>query len=192
MAQPGTSRGSGLSRSEAAILAWKKRARRPKPGALDPKIAARVKEILAAKNKKKAPKGKAKGKGKGAGAKPKETRTPQEKANQNRAQVAKQGGIDDGVMVRLALGDNGLESGAHDKLISQGLATRGADGKAKLTPAGKKWRSAADKGDVDGAGAALAEGRASASEGAPKEDQASGGQGERKSEGGGCKTGCFT
>lgn len=47
----GTHRGSGLTRSEAAILAWKKRARHPKPGALDPKIAARVKEILAGKQK---------------------------------------------------------------------------------------------------------------------------------------------
>ena len=51
---------SGLSRSEAAKLAWTKRQRaQPKPGGLSPKIAARVKEILAAKQKGKAkPKGK--------------------------------------------------------------------------------------------------------------------------------------
>ena len=156
--------GSGLSRSEAAILAWKKRPRaKPKNGALDPKIAARVKEILAAKRK--TPKGKAKGKSK-------DTRTKQEIANQNRAAVAKQGGMDklEGVMVRLGAGmDSDLEKDAHDELISKGLAKRGADGKPKLTPAGRKWRSAADKGDTEAAGAALAEGRSGASESAAKE-----------------------
>jgi colicin import membrane protein len=148
-------------------LAWKKRARAPKkPGALDPKIAARVKQILAGKQKKSkaAPKGKA--------AKPKDARTSQEKANQNRAAVAKQGGMDklEGVIVRLNAGMNSdMEKGAHDELISKGLATRGADGKAKLTPAGKKWKAAADKGDAEKAGAALAEGRAGASESAAKD-----------------------
>jgi hypothetical protein len=69
MPQPPTTGGSGLSRSEAAILAWKKRTRAaPKPGALDPKIAARVKEILAAKQKKGKPKAKAAPKGKGKAA----------------------------------------------------------------------------------------------------------------------------
>jgi len=60
MALPtGTTRGSGLSRSEAAILAWKKRKAGGGfgSGALDPTIAARVKEILA----EKANKGKKKG-----------------------------------------------------------------------------------------------------------------------------------
>lgn len=151
-------RGSGLTRSEAAILAWKKRPRKAKPGALDPKIAARVKQILAGKQKKgkAAPKAKAAPKG-----------TPQERANQNRASVAKQGGMDklEGVIVRLNAGMNSdLEKDAHKELISKGLATRGADGKAKLTPAGKKWKAAADKGDTEKAGAALAEGAAGASE----------------------------
>ncbi len=64
MALPtGTSRGSGLSRSEAAILAWKKRKAGGAGGGLDPKIAARVREILASKvkgKKKKAAGGKGK------------------------------------------------------------------------------------------------------------------------------------
>jgi hypothetical protein len=157
---------SGLTRSEAAILAWKKRVRKAKPGALDPKIAARVKQILAGKQKK-VPKGKAAPKAKAA---PKGT--PQEIANQNRAAIAKQGGMDklEGVMVRLNAGMNSdMEKSAHDELISKGLATRGADGKAKLSAAGKKWKAAADKGSVEGANAALAEGRMSASEGAAKE-----------------------
>ena len=168
-----TTRGSGLSRSEAAILAWKKRPRaKPKPGALDPKIAARVKEILAEKAKKKGPKakGKAKGKPKGRAAKPKsDGRTPQEKANQNRAAVAKQGGMDklEGTIVRLNAGMNSdLEKDAHEELIKKGLAERGADGKPKLTAAGKKWKAAADKGDVSGAQGALAAG----TEGAAKKE----------------------
>ncbi len=164
MPLPTTTGGSGLSRSEAAILAWKKRTRAAKPGALDPKIAARVKQILAGKQKK----GKAKAKPKAA--KPKGTK--QEIANQNRAAVAKQGGMDklEGVMVRLGAGmDSDLEKDAHDELVKKGLAKRGADGKPKLTPAGRKWRSAADKGDTEGAGAALAEGRSGASESAAKE-----------------------
>lgn len=56
-----TTGGSGRTRSEAAIEAWKHRQRAAKPGALDPKVAARVKEILASKikgKKKAAPKGK--------------------------------------------------------------------------------------------------------------------------------------
>ncbi len=66
----GTTSGSGRTRSEAAIEAWKHRQRAaPKPGGLSPKIAARVKEILAAKQKAKdkklaGPKPKAKAKGK--------------------------------------------------------------------------------------------------------------------------------
>ncbi len=67
MALPsGTTGGSGLSRSEAAILAWKKRERAKPvtPGGLSPKIAARVKEILAAKQKKGKPKVAKGGKGK--------------------------------------------------------------------------------------------------------------------------------
>jgi hypothetical protein len=175
-----TTGGSGLSRSEAAILAWKKRARAAKPGALDPKIAARVKEILAGKQKKgKAPKGKGKAKAAPKG-------TPQEIANQNRAAVAKQGGMDklEGVMVRLGAGMNSdLEKGAHDELIKKGLAKRGADGKPKLTPAGRKWRSAADKGDADGASAALAEGRGAASESAAKDKEKSAKQAERAAKG---------
>jgi len=177
MPLPTTTGGSGLSRSEAAILAWKKRARAAKPGALDPKIAARVKEILAGKQKKgKAPKGKGKAKAAPKG-------TPQEIANQNRAAVAKQGGMGklEGVMVRLGAGMNSdLEKGAHDELIKKGLAKRGADGKPKLTPAGRKWRSAADKGDADGASAALAEGRGAASESAAKEQEKGAKQAERE------------
>ncbi len=178
MALSGSQRGSGLSRSEAAILAWKKRARaKPKPGALDPKIAARVKEILAEKAKKKAPKAKGKakpkGKPKGRAAKPKgDGRTPQEKANQNRAAVAKQGGMDklEGTIVRLGVGMNSdLEKDAHEDLIKKGLVERGADGKPKLSAAGKKWKAAADKGNAEGANAALAEGAGRASESAAKE-----------------------
>ena len=171
MALPsGTTGGSGLSRSEAAILAWKKRPRaKPKNGALDPKIAARVKKILASKVKGKAkPKGKAKGAGK-----PKGTR--QEQANQNRAMVAKQTGMGDleGPMVRLAAGLSAegaaLEQGANDQLVDKGLATRHADGSMSLSPAGKKWRSAADKGDADGANAALNDAKSGKAERASKE-----------------------
>ena len=81
MALPdGTSRpgGSGLTRSEAAILAWKKRERaKPQtPGGLPPKIAARVKEILASKRKK--------GKGKA----PKKIDPAKEKAKQDKIKAA--------------------------------------------------------------------------------------------------------
>ena len=170
----GTTGGSGLSRSEAAILAWKKRPRaKPKNGALDPKIAARVKEILAAKQKKGKPKAKAKGKA----AKPKETRTKQEVANQNRAAVAKQGGMGDleGTLVRLNAGMQGagMENDKHDELIKKGLAKRGADGSVSLSPAGKKWKSAADKGNAECANAALSDAKAGAAAREGKEQERS-------------------
>ncbi len=169
-----TTGGSGRSRSEAAIEAWKHRQRAaPKPGGLDPKIAARVKEILAAKQKKGKPKSKGKApKGK---AKPKDARTSQEKANQNRAQVAKQTGMGDleGTLVRLNAGKQGagMENDKHDALINQGLAQRHADGSVSLSPAGKKWKAAADKGDKDAASGALADAKAGASDKAAKDKE---------------------
>ncbi len=165
--------GSGLTRSEAAIEAWKHRQRAaPKPGTLSPKIAARVKEILAAKQKKGKPKV---AKGKAKAAKPKGTR--QEIANQNRAAVAKQGGMGDleGALVRvsagMARGGKDLEPEAHDELIKKGLAKRHADGSLSLSPAGRKWKSAADKGDADAAGAALSEAQSGAADSAAKEQE---------------------
>ncbi len=162
--------GSGLTRSEAAIEAWKHRQRAAPKGGLDPKIATRVKEILAAKQKKGKPKG---AKPKAGKAKP--TGTKQEIANKNRATVAKQGGMGDleGALVRvgagMAKGGNDLEPEAHNKLIDKGLAQRHADGSVTLTGAGKKWKSAADKGDADGANAALSDAKAGASDRAAKE-----------------------
>ena len=159
---------SGRSRSEAAKLGWEKRQRAaPKsPSGLSPAVQARVKEILAAqanKGKKKAKVG-GKGKAKGKAGKKKDSRTPQEKTNQNRAQVAKQTGMGDleGTLVRLNAGKQGagMENDKHDALISKGLAQRAADGTVTLSPAGKKWKAAADKGDKDAASGALAEARA--------------------------------
>lgn len=122
-------------------------------------LKQRLEAIRAArKGKKTKPKGKAKGKGK-----PTDSRTPQEIANQNRAEVAKQTGMGDleGVIVRLGAGmDSEQEKEAHDQLIGKGLAKRNADGSVTLTPAGKAWRRAADKGDVDGANTALREAEA--------------------------------
>jgi hypothetical protein len=170
----GTTRGSGRTRSEAAIEAWKHRQRAaPKPGALDPKIAARVAEILAAKQKGKAKT--AHGKGKAKTAKPKDARTSQEKKNQARAAVAKQTGMGDleGTLVRVAAGmahgGQDLEPEAHNKLIEKGLAKRHADGSVTLSPAGRKWKSAADKGDADAANAALSDAKAGAGDQAAKE-----------------------
>jgi cytoskeletal protein RodZ len=87
-----------MTRSEAARHAA--RVRYGKEHALDTPTAANVQaraaEILAKLRAKGQPKGKAKAKGgKGKAAKPKDARTPQEKANQNRASVAKQTGLGD-------------------------------------------------------------------------------------------------
>lgn len=140
------------------------------PGAA---LQNRLAELRAKRLNKGKPKGKAKAAPKGKGkAAPKDARTPQEKANQSRAAVAKETGMADleGVMVRLGAGmDSDLEKDAHEKLIGAGLAKRGADGSVALTPAGKKWRGAADKGDADGARAALAEGKEHAAAGAAKD-----------------------
>lgn len=174
MALPtGTARGSGLSRSEAAILAWKKRVRHPKAGALDPKIAARVKQILAGKVKK--GKGKAKAPGKN---------TPEQK-NKNRADVAKRTGMGDleGALVRVGAGmakGEDLEPEAHNKLIEKGLAKRHADGSVTLSPAGKKWKAAADKGDADGAQAALSDASAAGADSAAKEQEKTAKKAERE------------
>lgn len=137
------------------------------PGGMTPAIAARVKEILAGKKKG--------GKAKGKAAKKKDSRTPQEKKNQNITQVAKQTGMGDleGPLVRvadgMAKGGDDLEKEAHDKLVEKGLATRHADGSLSLSPAGKKWKAAADKGDADGATAALTEAGAARADTAAKE-----------------------
>jgi hypothetical protein len=162
-----------MTRAEAArhasLVRWKKESAFGKP---DPAaIAARVKQILAEKankgKKKKAKGGKAK-----HTAKPKDARTPQEKRNQNRAAVAKQSGMEDleGPLVRIGAGmSSDLEPEAYNKLIEKGLAQRAADGTTTLSPAGRKWKAAADKGDSEGAGAALADGKAAAANKQAKE-----------------------
>ncbi len=188
MPQPAENRGTTrtpMTRSEAArhasLVRWKKESRlAPQTGGMaNPKIRARVAEILAEKAKKKAPKPKAKPKGAKGKAKPKtDGRTPQEKANQNRAAVAKQGGMEklEGVMVRLGAGmTSDLEKDAHEDLIKKGLVERGADGKPKLTAAGKKWRSAADKGDISAAQGAIAAG----AEGVAKKEATEKAKGEK-------------
>ena len=86
MALPtGTQRGSGLSRSEAAIEAWKKRkaGMAPSGPTLSPAVAARVKEILSAKLNK----GKKKAKG-GKGKAPKKVDPAKAKAKAERAKEA--------------------------------------------------------------------------------------------------------
>jgi Family of unknown function (DUF6582) len=172
-----------MSRSEAArhasLVRWKKeQPRAPQLGGMaNPAIAARVKEILAekAKKKEKKPKagGKGKGKGKGKAAKPKESRTPQEKANQNRTQVAKQSGMEklEGPLVRLAAGmrTEDLEKDAHDELIKKGLAERHANGTVTLSASGKKWKAAADKGDASAAQGALTDAEARVADKADKD-----------------------
>ena len=90
-----TKRGSGLSRSEAAILAWKKRTRAaPKVtgGMANPKIRARVAEILAEKANKGKKKAKAKAKPKGkssADAAKKKAEAAAKKAERAKAAAAK-------------------------------------------------------------------------------------------------------
>lgn len=146
-------------------------------GTITPAIAARVKELLAGKHKASGGKGKAKGKAKPkAAAKKKDARTPQEKKNANRADVAKQTGMGDleGALVRLnagagAAGQEDLEKDAHDKLIDQGLARRHADGSISLSPAGKKWKAAADKGDAATARSALNDAKSGQADRAAKE-----------------------
>lgn len=177
-----------MSRADAArhasLVRWKKEQPfAPQTGGMaNPKIRARVAEILAAKVKKAKPKG---GKGK-AKAKPKDTRTRQEKANQNRASVAKQTGMGDleGPLVRVAAGmakgGEDLEPEAHNKLIEKGLAKRHADGSVTLSPAGRKWKSAADKGDKDAANAALNDAKAGAADSAAKEQAKSVAKQERE------------
>lgn len=177
-----------MTRAEAArhasLVRWKKEtALGPQTGGMsNPKIRARVAEILAAKQKGKA---KAKGgKGKAKAAKPKGTK--QEQANQNRASVAKQTGMGDleGTLVRVAAGmargGEDLEPEAHNKLIEKGLAKRHADGSVTLSPAGRKWKSAADKGDADGANAALNDARAGAADSAAKEQEKTAKKAERE------------
>ncbi len=172
--------GKKLTRAEAArhasLVRWKK----------ESPFAANVQERLAqirAKRlaKAKGGKGKAKGKGKPA----KDARTPQEKANQNRAAISKETGMSDleGPLVRIGAGmSSDLEPEAYDKLIKKGLARRLPSGKTVLTPSGKKFRSAADKGDADGARNALAEGEGKARESADKEKAKADKQGKAKAE----------
>jgi hypothetical protein len=180
-----------MTRSEAArhaaLVRYGKKQALAKPSAAN--VQARAAEILAklrAKGQPKpkaAPKGKAKAKPKGKAAKPKETRTPQEKANQNRAAVAKQTGMGDleGTVVRLGVGMNSdMEKDAHDKLIDKGLAQRAADGSVTLSPAGKKWKAAADKGDAGAAQGALADAQASRANAAAKEKAKGDKQAERE------------
>lgn len=170
-AAPAPSGGKRMTRAEAArhasLVRWKK----------ESPLAANVQERLAQIRAARANKGKKKGgggKGKAKGGKPKDARTPQEKANQNRAAVAKQSGMGDleGTVVRLGAGmHSDMEKDAHDNLISKGLAKRDKNGVVSLTPAGKKWRRAADKGDADGANAALAEGQSKQQETAAKDTE---------------------
>jgi hypothetical protein len=191
MPQSSTTGRTPMSRADAArhasLVRWKKEQPfAPQTGGMaNPKIAARVKEILAAKQKGKA-KGKATPKGKGKATKPKETRTKQEVANQNRAGIAKQTGMGDleGTLVRVAAGmataGNDLEPEKHDALVKKGLAKRHADGSLSLTPAGRKWKSAADKGDADGANAALNDAKAGAADRAAKDSEKSAKKAERE------------
>jgi hypothetical protein len=151
----------------ASLVRWKKE----QPFAAS--VADRLAQIRAARVKKAKGKG---GKGKGkkgkAAAKPKDARTPQEKANQNRGAIAKETGMGDleGTIVRLGAGmHSDVEKDAHEKLIGAGLAKRDVNGVVSLTPTGKKWRRAADKGDADSARAALDEGKAKATESAAKQ-----------------------
>ena len=162
--------GKKLSRSEAArhasLVRWKKES----PFAAN--VMERLAQIRAARLKK--GKGKAKGgKGKAKAAKPKkDARTPQEKANQNRAAIAKETGMADleGTMTRLSVGmSSDQEAAAYEELTKRGLAKTLPNGKTALTPAGKKWKRAADKGDAAGAKEALAEGEGKVREGADKE-----------------------
>lgn len=154
-------------------------------GQLRQRIEA-IREMRKAKAKK--PKG---GKGKGKPAAEKDERTPQEIANQNRAMIAEATGMADleGVIVRLGAGmDSEAEKEAHDKLIGQGLAKRNADGSVTLTPAGKAWRRAADKGDQDAAATALAEGKAGvANKEAKDKERADKQEAREKGSGGGSK-----
>jgi hypothetical protein len=180
-----------MSRADAArhasLVRWKKEQPfAPQTGGMaNPKIAARVKEILAQKQKKAGPKVKG-GKGKAKAAKPKDGRTKQEVANQNRAGIAKQTGMGDleGTLVRvaagMATGGNDLEPEKHDALVKKGLAKRHADGSLSLTPAGRKWKSAADKGDADGANAALNDAKAGAADRAAKDSEKSAKKAERE------------
>lgn len=156
-AAEGTTGGKKLTRAEAArhasLVRWKK----------ESPFAANVQERLAQIRAKRLAKGKGKGKAKGGKGKPaKDARTPQERANQNRAAISKETGMSDleGPLVRIGAGmSSDLEPEAYDKLEAMGLIKRTSPGKASLTPAGKKWRAAADKGDAEGARAALAEGK---------------------------------
>lgn len=168
-AAPTGTPGKKMTRVEAArhasLVRWKK----------EQPFAANVAERLAQIRAARAGKGKKKGgggKGKAKGGKPKDARTSQEKANQNRAAISKETGMADleGPLVRIGAGmSSDLEPEAYDKLIKKGLAKRGADGKTRLTPAGKKFKSAADKGDADGARAALADGESRAAESGAKD-----------------------
>jgi hypothetical protein len=175
-----------MTRSEAARHAA--RVRYGKEHALDTPTAANVQaraaEILAKLRAKEQPKPKAKAKGgKGKAAKPKDARTPQEKANQNRASVAKQTGLGDleGTVSRLSSGmHSDLEKDAHDKLIEKGLAQRAADGTVTLSAAGKKWKAAADKGDAGAAQGALAEAQAGRANASAKEKAKGDKQAERE------------
>ena len=164
--------GKKLSRSEAArhasLVRWKKES----PFAAN--VQERLAQIRAARLKKGKGKAKAKG-GKGkakAGTKPKDARTPQEKANQNRAAIAKETGMSDleGTMTRLSVGmSSDQESAAYEELTKRGLAKTLPTGKTVLTPAGKKWKRAADKGDAAAAKEALTEGEGKVKEAGDKE-----------------------
>lgn len=98
-----------------------------------------------------------------APAEEKDERTPQEKANQNRASVAEQTGLGkdlDGAMARLAAGMGGQADEAKaDQLVERGLAKKDPiTGRYSLSPDGRAYFNAAKKGDLDGARAAMGAG----------------------------------
>ncbi len=170
----GTTGGSGRSRSEAAIEAWKHRQRAaPKTaGGLDPKIAARVKEILASKvkGKKKAKDGKPKA------AKPKlsdaekQAAKDQKKTEADTAKAAERGknltkvGDDTDLGDHLANMDKfkqgkGIKEKDAAELEKRGLVERGSDGTPRLSSAGNAVLAAAARGDSQGAKEAASRGR---------------------------------
>ncbi len=171
----GTTGSTGRSRSEAAIEAWKHRQRAaPKTaGGLDPKIAARVKEILASKvkGKKKAKGGKPK-----AAAKPKlsdaekQTAKDQKKTEADTAKAAERGknltkvGDDTDLGDHLANMDKfkqgkGIKEKDAAELEKRGLVERGSDGTPRLSSAGNAVLAAAARGDSQGAKDAASRGR---------------------------------
>lgn len=112
----------------------------------------------AAKEKAKAEK-EAKPKGGGGGGGSKDDKLTTEQANKNRAAVAEATGLGtelDGAMARLEAGMGGANDEAKaGKLVGLGLATKSPSGKYTLSPEGKAYYAAAEKGDQKGAQAAM-------------------------------------